>query len=103
MLNNPNWKQDIFTVKSLINWLEQQRLETTYIYSSGMDCLLCRYFRAMGLDVECVYPTQYSVGGRMYPLPDILNSISLKGSGTYGRALAVAKYVYNNGSSVWDF
>lgn len=103
MLNNPNWnivKQNIFTKESLIGWLEQQDPHTRYVYSDGMACLLCCYFRAMGLNVERVTPTSYSADGVWYSFPAILNAISLKGGGTYGGALAIAKHMEN---VHWDF
>lgn len=94
MLNNPNWnavKQDIFTKESLIAWLEQQDPDTTYRYTNGRDCLICRYLKTMGLDVSYVSPTTYVVDDIWYSLPAVLNTISLKGYGTYGRALVAAR------------
>ena len=45
---------DIFSVKSLVNWLEKQPTDKAYDYADGKACPCTQYFQAMGLPVEAV-------------------------------------------------
>ena len=44
-------KPDVLTVEALAAWLAKQDPATEYDYGNIEDCLLCRYGRAIGLDV----------------------------------------------------
>lgn len=63
MLYNPEWKQkprDIWSLDSLIQWLDGQTREECYDYGSRHSCLLAQYFTDMGLkrvSVSCVAVT----------------------------------------------
>ena len=55
MLYNTNWAKthnDVFSLESLITWLEKQPAAGAYDYSSTKNCLLCQYFRACGIVVD---------------------------------------------------
>jgi hypothetical protein len=97
MLNNLKWDRrqpTILSVEGLIAWLEQQLPETEYNFSSNTDCLLSRYFIAMGIDVCCVVPGFYNLEStpeESIPYPEVLNDIAMYGSPTYGGALTYAR------------
>lgn len=42
-------KPDVFSLESLIAWLEKQSGGTVYCYTDHGDCLAARYFRAHGI------------------------------------------------------
>lgn len=53
MLNRIEWDKskvqaDIFSLEGLIAWLEKQPARMEYCYLDNGDCLLGRYFTAMG-------------------------------------------------------
>lgn len=53
MLYNPQYERnrprDIWSLDSLIQWLEDQEGATPYAYESSHGCMLAQYFKAMGL------------------------------------------------------
>jgi hypothetical protein len=84
-----------FELKSLIDWLEKQPADAEYDYLNNDDCLLCRYFRSVGLPLAGVAP----VGGSHWtddrwesrPLPDTLRATSRREPWNYGAALERAR------------
>ena len=44
MLYDPKWaeKQDVFSLESLISWLEKQPGQTEYNYCNPMECLIAQ-------------------------------------------------------------
>jgi hypothetical protein len=84
MLYNPSWNRfkDILSVNSLIQWLETQPPDGRYSYINEKDCMLCRYFRDMGLEKVIVDPFRVGHSGGEFELPQSLDKISM-GSGQY--------------------
>jgi hypothetical protein len=95
--NKSTGKQDVFSLESLIAWLETKPANGVYNYPDNQGCLMVQYFTAMG----------YSVAGcggdymrfdldqfAHIPLPENFDPISY-GDGeetwTYGAALKRAK------------
>lgn len=84
------------SLDGLIEWLETQDPSTTYSYMSNTNCLLCQYFRAVGLPL---IPKEagYGMGGEYWTdknknkhkLPDNIIYVPLNGR-TYGEALQAA-------------
>ncbi len=85
----------VFSRLGLIAWLETQDPETEYDYTDPADCLLCRYFRAVGVplkDGKAVDSLDWTdKNGNDHLLSRELNQISLEGPDNYGGALARAK------------
>jgi hypothetical protein len=85
MLHNPSWNKskNILSVNSLIQWLETKPPDGRYSYISIKDCMLCAYFRDMGLERVIVDPFWVGhSGGEVFELPQSLDNIS-RGSGQY--------------------
>ena len=84
-----------FSVEGLISWLERQPLETEYDFTDITDCLLCRYGRARGLDVNSAGSNTIShrSGGRIIVSTVFPDDTCIAGTRpyTYGAALARAK------------
>ena len=84
------------TVEGLANWLESLPGETTYSYVNNLDCLLCRYFKSVGLDVESMWASTWlDASGVEHDLPSgcrgPLNMTSSEHPHTYSAALERAK------------
>ena len=81
------------SLDGLISWLERQDRNVRYDYTNNFDCLLCRYFRAVGLAVHSMGTTcWYDADDNRHPLPPKLNSVSVL-NGSYGGALDTARAV----------
>lgn len=94
MLYNPKWlpetKPDVFSLESLIAWLEMQPADTKYDWYNINDCLMCRYLQAHGYLDPASRPglhfdTIKNWGERGY------YDIGLTFPWTFGAALARAK------------
>ncbi len=104
MLYDKRWdrtetKPDVFSLESLIAWLETKNPTAKYDYCDPLNCLLCQYFRASGLKVNSVALNFLWRNGssRGQPFPEILMHVS---SGpedaeywTFGAALKRARAV----------
>ena len=91
----PEPKHDPFSLESLVAWLERQPGDGTYDYCDPFDCLLCRYFRAVGIPVFSIALNIYDLErrGKRHIFPMALKHISY-GPGynwTYGAALTRAR------------
>lgn len=88
-------KPDVFSLEGLIAWLEKQPQETEYEFSNIHDCLLCRYFRAMGKTDVRIGGRSYLIDGDFGSLPDGLANtavaIGVNGNRTYASALHRAR------------
>lgn len=93
--------EDIFSLRSLIGWLEKQPPETTYDFSNRTTCVLAQYFRANGSpDAWCAAshvrlngfdsPKSFFYGGQKgWNSP--FHRISYEGEHTFGAALKRAR------------
>ena len=65
MLYNPQWHEpaDVFTLDSLISWLETQPPEGSYDWLDVNGCLVCLYLQACGYERPSAHPglTQSSI------------------------------------------
>jgi hypothetical protein len=97
MLYNPKWNApgtDIFSLDSLIAWLEKQPAEREYDYVDGRVCMMNQYLSAHGIRVAGVAADYYRAEPLSYvrvPLPHSFIDIALRGPATFGAALARAK------------
>jgi hypothetical protein len=60
MLYDPKWentttKPDVFSLESLVAWLEKQPASKTYCYVDGGNCLIHQYLAAAGIPVLVVW------------------------------------------------
>jgi len=95
MLHNPqNDLRTIYSVDNLIAWLETRDPDETFNYISCNDCLIHRYFTAMGLPVDRVWADGYiliSNPTEIFTYPAELNNIAIFAGLTIGGALEYAK------------
>lgn len=99
MLYDPKWevelKPDMYSLASLITWLETQRPDETYCYLDHGQCLLGQYFKAQGFTDVSIYSNGKWKHGDMADeyvrYPDIFNSIALHEPRTFGAALDRAR------------
>jgi hypothetical protein len=101
MLYNQKWDnppRDILSLNSLIDWLGTK--SGSYTYTSPSNCLLCQYFKDMGIDIVAVDTVTYTFRDkqgvlRQFKLPYRFNDIALWGShggtGSFEHALNYAK------------
>lgn len=84
--------KNIFTVEALADWLETQDPTSTYDYLLNSGCLIARYFRAVGLQVDLVGPDSWrDTMGEEHPLSGDLNHVAASGLHTYDGALKRAR------------
>jgi hypothetical protein len=91
MLYDPKWEQktdDVFSLESLIAWLEKQPRDRRYDYIDTHNCLAACYYKDMGQEMRVVllkdYPTAAS------PFSYKLEWIACH-SDTYGEAIDHAR------------
>lgn len=96
MLFNTKWERpaDVFSLESLIAWLEKQPARTVYCYMDNDGCLLSQYFRAAGFDKvhvggETVFLDGYDHGNES--LPDSFADLAVGRPRTFGAALNRAR------------
>lgn len=83
---------DVFSLESLIAWLEHQPAKAAYCYESNGHCLLAKYFTAMGLEKVMVGSCTVDYGRNINKdLPDHFNEISWEFPRTFGAALERAR------------
>jgi len=99
MLYDPKWerKYDPFSLESLTAWLERQDPLEEYCYSSTGECLLARYFTALGF-VKVIMAARFfyhwpQPGGsyEVTNLPPHFNDIAKGNTRTFGAALERAR------------
>ena len=96
MLYDPKWntKADPHSLSSLVAWLEQQPPEGEYNYVNSDNCLLCQYFRAVGVPVRSLNSQFYTLpDGTTSTYPKLFDRIANEGwwVDTFGAALARAR------------
>ena len=100
MLHNPqNDLRTIYSVDNLIAWLETRDPNEKFSYTDNHDCMIHRYFTAMGLSVLRVEPDCYQLSSdpkKDIPYPAELNLIAIFGDGTVEKSLLLAYKVKNN-------
>jgi hypothetical protein len=85
--------RDIFSLPSLISWLETKPPGEEYNYLSNDNCMLAQYFRAIGFPhARCGgdYVTLHETG-KQTDLPDHLRDVAKGSPRTFGWALAYAR------------
>lgn len=68
MLFNPNWipetkPADVFSLESLIAWLEKQPAQRTYDYCDAGGCLIGQYLKAKGVEKYGLTPGELKAVG----------------------------------------
>jgi hypothetical protein len=89
----PVAKPDVFSLESLIAWLEKQPADGVYCYLDNGGCLLHKYFTAMGvakLDWVGGYNLHLNAGTAI-PLTEAFEDISANLPHTFGAALIRAR------------
>jgi hypothetical protein len=85
-------KPDVFSLESLIAWLEKQPAQETYCYSSNGDCLLAQYFTGMGFVGVHVGGGDFDHEGAInVKFPAILGDVAYYHPRTFGAALSRAR------------
>lgn len=87
MLYDPKWevqtKPDVYSLESLIAWLEKLPAEKTYIWA-GSDCLICQYLEAHG-------ENKFRTYGKFQPELRVALVHPISGPQTFGAALDRAR------------
>lgn len=97
MLYDPKWqnttaKPDVFSLESLIAWLEKQPADIKYCYGKTGDCLLARYFYAFGFSKVAVGGTTVDLDGDLnIVMPAAFQTVPLGHPRTFGIALERAR------------
>lgn len=95
MLYNPNWKPetkpDVFSLESLIAWLETMPGDGVYCYNDNGGCMLARYFIEHGFSRISVGGHSVTIDGDWQLLPDSFANIPVEYPRTFGAALARAR------------
>lgn len=102
LYNESTGKTDLFSVKSLVKWLETKPASDTYSYIDGGHCLIAQYLQASGYPKARVGASDYALDGSGFRerLPQNLHDIAMGGhclsywgrnDHTFGAALHRAK------------
>jgi hypothetical protein len=96
MLYNSNWdKPDVFSLESLISWLEKRPADKAYDYTDCRGCLLAQYFTAMGYECVEVAPMMFDhkiSGNKIFQhFSDQFETVALCEDRTFGAALKLAR------------
>jgi hypothetical protein len=96
MLFNTKWEKpaDVFSLESLIAWLEKQPAKKTYCYTDNGACLLSQYFRASGYEKAEIggynaWLEGYGQGQTL--LPEAFSDLVYEHPRTFGAALKRAR------------
>lgn len=78
MLFDPKWEKptDVFSLESLIAWLEKMPTDQTYRYGCNVRCLLARYFTAMGFKAVKANLTFIRHDGGTFDMPKDFDAIA---------------------------
>lgn len=93
-------KHDVFSLEGLIAWLETQPPETEYDFRDILDCLLCRYGRAAGLNVHSAGGSdivRYRQDGSTERSAGFAKDVASDLPWTYGAALTRARALLAEG------
>lgn len=90
MLYDTRWdrtetKPDVFSLESLIAWLQKQPWNGKYEYSNCRECLLTQYFLAMGYQNVEIDDLSLRHDGGKIALPSLFNAIALDKSEIFHR------------------
>lgn len=112
MLYDPKWEKkteapDVFSLDSLIAWLETKNPSISYRYGCNGHCLLAQYFTAMGFENVTMWVTCFWHGPECCPgnvgqdeairlrkatmLPPHFNEIACNDDTAFGAALSRAR------------
>ena len=95
MLYDPKWKKptDIFSLESLIAWLEQQPSNTSYNWYEPRSCLVCMYLQdATGESEPWYLPNHESKKySDVFPTHDLYLKVGGTLPWTFGAALNRAR------------
>jgi hypothetical protein len=99
MLYDPQWefRNDPFSLQSLVAWLERQDPLEDYCYSSTGECLLARYFAERGFNkviMAAAFFYHFPRRDALYEvafLPEHFNAIAKGKVRTFGAALDRAR------------
>lgn len=92
MLFNPDWKKpetkpDVFSLASLIRWLEKQPADRAYDYHDIFGCIVCQYLDAM---CETPWPERGRFS-KVFSSIDQYHAVAAAMPWTFGAALARAR------------
>ena len=90
---------DVFSLESLIAWLEKQPTDGRYCYINNGRCLLSQYFRAMGFQRVRMLPWKFDHSDGEARLPEIFDQIAQghdPGDWVFGAALARARHKHHD-------
>jgi len=91
MLWDRKWdKPPVESLAGLIAWLEQQPVDGEYQWYSAVDCLVCRYLRAVTGEP---WPHQKWAYSAIFDSPHDYNEVAATRPWTYGAALERARAV----------
>lgn len=111
MLYDPKWevqtKPDVFSLESLIAWLEKQPAKVSYKYNCNGHCMLAQYFACAGFknvhmwthgfwhgDFKCpgnLGQEEAIASGRITRFPEAFNEVAVCDPPTFGAALTRAR------------
>lgn len=104
LYNESTGKTDLFSVRSLVKWLETKPASDRYSYCDGSHCLIAQYLKASGYPMARVGSSSYNLDARGFSpsekLPQDFHDIAMGGSfmsyssqnnHTFGAALRRAK------------
>jgi hypothetical protein len=105
--DRPEIKVDPFSLESLIAWLETMPPRAKYCYLSNGECLLAKYFTALGYENVRMWTNSFWCGiqqcpryigqeearrlGLATPIPAIFNRVAQDEPATFGSALRRAR------------
>lgn len=94
MLYDPKWetkKPDVFSLESLIAWLETRPADKEYCFMSNDGCMLAQYYLAIGFKKVDIGGMSITLDGHWQNMPDDFADIPADWPRTYGGALARAR------------
>jgi hypothetical protein len=90
----PKVQTDVFSLASLIAWLETMPANEPYCYSKNGDCMFAKYFNDHGFLDVWIGGRDFrhsGTGGKLVPLPDHWPLIAVRSPNTFGAALDRAR------------
>jgi hypothetical protein len=87
--------EQVYSLDNFVNWLEQQPQVKKFEYVDPRGCLIYQYLVEMGIPVNYVVPTGYTLQGDItrteISYPYIFNYISVISGNSYHTALVKAR------------